>query len=90
MALSAPNRGIANLGGLEYAGNLGLLHLTGNSISDLGPLAALQHLTYLDVAQNPVTISAPWPDCPISAASPSTRRLSSTSRRWVHCRHCAT
>ena len=47
--LHAPNRGIANLTGLEYAANLESLGAWANPISDLTPLANLTSLKGLDL-----------------------------------------
>ena len=54
--LSASGRGIADIKGLEFARNLGHLHLgdEGNYVVDLSPLATLTALMHLDVGGNQV------------------------------------
>ena len=49
-------RGIMDIKGLEFAENLGHLHLgdEGNYVTDLSPLATLTSLTYLNVGANQV------------------------------------
>ncbi len=43
---------ISNLIGLEFAKNLSFLHIGGNSVSDLSPLAGLTKLDFLDAEGN--------------------------------------
>lgn len=50
--LSAGERGIATLRGIEALSQLAVLDLTGNRITDLTPLASLRQLTFLDVERN--------------------------------------
>ncbi|HTL59288.1 MAG TPA: leucine-rich repeat domain-containing protein [Candidatus Limnocylindrales bacterium] len=52
--LSACNRQITNLAGLDQATNLLALFVSGNSIQDLKPIAALLQLTSLDAGQNAI------------------------------------
>ena len=48
----APERGIINLTGLEYATNLTSLDFWRSSVSDLSPIAGLTNLTFLGAASN--------------------------------------
>ena len=52
--LDASNRGVERLAGLEGATKLGYLHLDGNKITDIGPLAELRSLEVLTLAHNMV------------------------------------
>ena len=52
---SAGEIGISNLTGLEHATNLKILHLWGNSILDLSPLAGLTKLIDLRLRQNSIS-----------------------------------
>lgn len=51
----ASQKTIRSLKGLQYAVNLKSLDLSGNQITDLGPLAGLTNLTYLDLSDNQIT-----------------------------------
>ncbi len=53
--LTASNKSITSLGGLEDAGLLERLDVGQNEISDLGPLSGLTHLERLDLADNGIT-----------------------------------
>lgn len=57
--LEAPNKGIANLAGLEKCKNLALIKLTKNQVADLKPLAGLTNLQSLDLKENKVADLAP-------------------------------
>ena len=67
--LSAPNRNITDLTGLEWATNLTFLRLGGdvvehewrnsNSVSDLSVIAGLTNLTYLSLDNNSITDISP-------------------------------
>ncbi len=57
--LEAKNAGITSLVGLEHAINLTALYVGGNEIGDLAPLAALERLSFLDLATNPVSDITP-------------------------------
>ncbi len=57
--LSACNRQIANLWGLQYASNLTGLYLNGNAIRDLTPLRGLNQLRSLELKNNNITYL--WP-----------------------------
>ena len=50
---------INNLTGLEFAINLSFLHIGGNSISDLSPLAGLTKLDFLDAQDNLISNISP-------------------------------
>lgn len=52
--LNAASRGVAHLGGLEYATNLQTLVLRWNRLSDVSALAALVNLQYLDIHDNQI------------------------------------
>ena len=52
--LRATNAGVVSLDGLELAENLKQLHLPGNSISDLSPLARLTELERIDLSNNAI------------------------------------
>ena len=54
VSLTAKERGIADLGGIEQLTRLEALDLYGNEIRDLSPLAELQRLRYLDLGSNRV------------------------------------
>ncbi len=53
--LTASNKSITSLGGLEDAGLLETLDVGQNEISDLSPLSGLTHLEVLDLADNGIT-----------------------------------
>ena len=55
VALSATNKNITNLTGLETATNLQNLMLVGNNITDLSPLARLTRLRRLDLASSSIS-----------------------------------
>ncbi len=54
VALSANDRGIADLRGIEQLTELETLNLAHNAIRDLSPLAELRQLRFLDLAHNAV------------------------------------
>ena len=54
VTLTAKERGIADLGGIEQLTRLEVLDLYGNQIRDLSPLAGLTRLRYLDLGSNRV------------------------------------
>ena len=54
VSLTAKERGIADLGGIEQLTHLEVLDLYGNEIRDLSPLAELRRLRYLDLGSNRV------------------------------------
>ena len=54
VSLSAKERGIADLDGIEQLTRLEVLDLYGNEIRDLSPLAGLRRLRYLDLGSNRV------------------------------------
>ena len=54
VTLTAKERGIADLGGIEQLTRLEALDLYGNEIRDLTPLAGLRRLRYLDLGSNRV------------------------------------
>ncbi len=54
-----PNAGVASLVGLECWTTLQTLHLAGNDVQDLTPLAHLHHLQELDVSCNRVSTLEP-------------------------------
>ena len=54
VTLTAKERGIADLGGIEQLTRLEVLDLYGNEIRDLSPLAGLTRLRYLDLGSNRV------------------------------------
>ena len=54
VSLTAKDRGIADLGGIEQLTRLEVLDLYGNEIRDLSPLAGLRRLRYLDLGSNRV------------------------------------
>lgn len=53
-ALEAPDRGIRNLTGLEFAVNLEIVQFRNNQISNLMPLSQLQKLVEVDLTENPL------------------------------------
>ncbi len=53
--LEAPNRGIQDLTGLQFATNVTFLHLDNNEISNLSPIAGLTNLRFLILHRNPVS-----------------------------------
>ena len=53
--LSAYQRGIADLSGLEHATNLTFLTLSNNTISDISAVSGLTNLTHLDLLTNSVS-----------------------------------
>ena len=53
--LEAPNRGIQDLTGLQFATNVTFLHLDNNEISNLSPIAGLTNLHFLILHNNPVS-----------------------------------
>jgi len=59
VSLSASDRGIQDLSGLEYCTNLSGLSLWGNQISDVSPLAGLTNLTSLDLELNQINDTFP-------------------------------
>ena len=54
VSLTAKDRGIADLGGIEQLTRLEVLDLFGNEIRDLSPLSGLGRLRYLDLGSNRV------------------------------------
>ena len=54
VSLTAKDRGISDLGGIEQLTRLEVLDLYGNEIRDLSPLAELRRLRYLDLGSNRV------------------------------------
>ena len=54
VSLTAKDRGIADLGGIEQLTRLEVLDLYGNEIRDLSPLAGLRRLRYIDLGSNRV------------------------------------
>lgn len=60
--LSAPEMGIKDLTGLEYAVNLRALYLSWNKISDITPLAGLAGLEALDLNNNSCSDISPLAD----------------------------
>ena len=54
VSLSAKDRGIADLDGIEQLARLEVLDLYGNEIRDLSPLEGLRRLRYLDLGSNRV------------------------------------
>ena len=59
VSLTAKDRGIADLGGIEQLTQLEVLDLYGNEIRDLSPLAGLKRLRYLDLGSNRVEEVSP-------------------------------
>ncbi|MCL0102701.1 leucine-rich repeat domain-containing protein, partial [Dehalococcoidia bacterium] len=57
--LSASNRGISVLTGLEYAANLTELYLSNNQITDISPLSNLTNLTELSLRGNQIVDISP-------------------------------
>ena len=57
--LSAPNRQITDLTGLEYAPKLTVLNLEGNSILDISTLSGLTQLTNLLISDNGISDVSP-------------------------------
>ena len=53
--LEAPNRGIQDLTGLQFATNVTFLHLDNNEISNLSPIAGLTNLRFIILHNNPVS-----------------------------------
>ncbi|MBE0566372.1 MAG: leucine-rich repeat domain-containing protein [Krumholzibacteria bacterium] len=62
--LTAEEAGIVSLAGLQECPNLEVLHLRGNAVADLGPLAALARLRHLGLVANQVADLAPLADLP--------------------------
>ena len=60
--LEAPDAGISDLTGLEFATNLTDLWLSNNQITDLSPLSDLTNLTSLDFYNNQITDLSPFAD----------------------------
>ena len=58
-SLSARNRGISNLAGLEYARNLQELSLGANHINDRSPLSRLTSLQNLNLSNNRISDISP-------------------------------
>ena len=54
VTLTAKERGITDLGGIEQLTHLEVLDLYGNEVRDLSPLAGLRRLRYLDLGSNRV------------------------------------
>ena len=59
VSLTAKERGIADLGGIEQLTRLEVLDLYGNEIRDLTPLEGLRRLRYLDLGNNRVEDVSP-------------------------------
>ncbi len=59
VSLSAKDRGIADLDGIEQLRHLEVLDLYGNEIRDLSPLGELRRLRYLDLGSNQVEEVSP-------------------------------
>jgi hypothetical protein len=57
--LDANSKGISNLEGLQYATNLTVLKLFGNSVSNLTPLSGLSKLTGLELSRNSISDISP-------------------------------
>ena len=57
--LDAPERGIANLTGVEYCTDLESLYLSSNKITDLSPLSYLVNLKKLYLSSNKITDLSP-------------------------------
>ncbi|EOH1672270.1 Ig-like domain-containing protein, partial [Listeria monocytogenes] len=57
--VSAVNKNIQSIEGLQYVNNLTFLYLTTNQISDVSPLAALNKLTYLSLDTNQISDVSP-------------------------------
>ena len=53
--LEAPNRGIQDLTGLQFATNVTFLHLDNNEISNLSPIAGLTNLRFIILHRNPIS-----------------------------------
>ena len=60
VSLTAKERGVADLGGIEQLTRLEVLDLYGNEIRDLSPLAELRRLRYLDLGATGSRRSRPW------------------------------
>ena len=60
VSLTAKDRGIADLGGIEQLARLEVLDLYGNEIRDLSPLAGLKRLRYLDLGATGSRRCRPW------------------------------
>jgi hypothetical protein len=58
-SLTAENANICNLDGLEYARNLGELHLANNHITTITPVAGLTSLTLLYLGNNQISDISP-------------------------------
>lgn len=72
--LSAANRNIHNLGGIQHCSNLTKLNLANNQVTDLAPLADLSNLQQLDLTGNPltdITSLCALPDYLANALAPS-------------------
>ena len=67
-SLSAPNRGITRLDGLEHAANLEFLDLHGNTIADISALGGLTKLLKLDVSGNHLDVATGTPARSVIAA----------------------
>ena len=59
VSLTAKERGIADLGGIEQLTRLEVLDLYGNEVRDLSPLEGLRRLRYLDLGANQVEDVSP-------------------------------
>ena len=59
VSLTAKDRGITDLGGIQQLTRLEVLDLYGNEIRDLSPLAGLRRLRYLDLGSNRVEEVSP-------------------------------
>ena len=57
--LDAPNSGIRDLTGLEFATSLTWLNLEDNAISDISPLSGLTNLTWLNLEDNAISDISP-------------------------------
>jgi WD40 repeat protein len=57
--LSAENKGISDITGIERCVNLGILSLSGTKIEDISPLSALTNLRLLSLANSKVTDISP-------------------------------
>lgn len=88
--LSAEDQNITALGGVEYFLNLVFLHLIGNHVADLSPVAGLSNLRVLNLAGNSVADLTPitgltgltglfLSDCPITSLAPIAGLVNLTS-----------